>query len=69
MAKYPKLYGNTYGAYDIHKSSAPHDPIKQQDNEFDVYVYSNAGQVDNTQRASAVFVIKNLRFSLVLFFT
>tara|TARA_R110002012_G_scaffold3313_2_gene15489 strand:- start:5773 stop:9078 length:3306 start_codon:yes stop_codon:yes gene_type:complete len=59
MAKYPKLYGNTYSAYDIHKSTAPHGPIKQQDNEFDVYVYSNAGLVDNTQRASAVFVIKN----------
>lgn len=59
MAKYPKLYGNTYGAYDIHKSTSPHDPIKQQDNEFDVYVYTNSGLTDNTQRASAVFIIKN----------
>ena len=57
MAKFPKLYGNTYTAYDIHNSSGVN--LSEADGIFDVYKYQNAGQNDNTERAHGVFILKN----------
>jgi len=57
MAKYPRLFGNDTEEYNIHGSNGL--PLATEDAVFDVYVYTNAGLEDNTQRASAVVVIKN----------
>jgi len=57
MAKYPRLFGNSVQRYNIHNSSGV--ALAESDSVFDTYIYTNAGDDDNTQRSTAVVIIKN----------
>ena len=57
MAKYPLIYGNTNSQFDITTSAGV--SLSTSDTIFDVYTYTNADVDDNTQRSTAVFIIRN----------
>lgn len=57
MAKYPLIYGNTNPMFDITDSNGV--SLSADDSSFDVYTYTNAAPGNNTQRSTAVFIVRN----------